>query len=329
MDLRAVPKYRDLPVETGALYPNAWTFFGTNDQVGTLNFLTEERVLNAVMSVRSGAVVNLNLPLNAFDPPLIAHRGIPKHEVFGTNEFHRDDKIDNLFMQASTQIDGLRHFANPDQGFYNSTPGHLLVSGTSELGIQNVAERGIVGRGLLLDVAAYRESAGRPINQSTNEQLSVEDLENTIEFQKSTILSGDILLLRTGWLAAFRSGAIARTAVPLSPGLAQDESIAEWLWNHQISLAAADNVALEAFPANQRALPTSAEKSGQLQISSHTGMLHRILIPLLGLTIGELWDLDSLAEICAQRRTYDCLITAEPLNLLGGVGSPANALAII
>jgi hypothetical protein len=58
-------------------------------------------------------------------------------------------------------------------------------------------------------------------------------------------------------------------------------------------------------------------------------MLHRVLIPLLGLTIGELWDLDELAEACNERGAYDFLLTAEPLNMTGGVGSPANALAII
>ena len=63
--------------------------------------------------------------------------------------------------------------------------------------------------------------------------------------------------------------------------------------------------------------------------SSHSGMLHRILIPLLGLTIGELWALDELATACILRRRYDVFLTAQPLNLLGGVGSPANAMAIL
>ncbi len=58
-------------------------------------------------------------------------------------------------------------------------------------------------------------------------------------------------------------------------------------------------------------------------------MLHRILIPLLGLTIGELWDLDAVAAACRRRRRHDVFVTAQPLNLLGGVGSPANAVAIL
>jgi hypothetical protein len=44
---------------------------------------------------------------------------------------------------------------------------------------------------------------------------------------------------------------------------------------------------------------------------------------------GELWDLDALAIACRARGAYDVFLTAEPLDLPGGVGSPANALAIL
>lgn len=329
MNARSIPEYRDLPRDEHDLYPNAWGVFGSEDQLGTLNHLTPARVMNALSSVKTGRVINLNLPLDFFNPPLIAHRGIPAHEIFGLNEFHRDDRIDNFFPQAGTQIDGLRHFANPDRGFYNGFDGENLTVGSPELGIQLVAQRGISGRGLLLDVAAYRSSVGREIVQDSNEQITVADLDATLNFQNSEILPGDILLIRTGWLSAVRSGAIALTSPVKSPGLEQSESIAEWLWNKQVSMAAADNVALEAWPADRETIRTRAEDEGILARSNHTGMLHRVLIPLLGLTIGELWDLDELAEACRERDSFDFLLTAEPLNMNGGVGSPANALAIV
>jgi kynurenine formamidase len=329
MNARSIPKYRDLPRDENDLYPNAWGVFGSEDQLGTLNHLTPARVLHALSSVKTGRVINLNLPLDFFNPPLIAHRGIPKHEIFGLNEFHRDDRIDNFFPQAGTQIDGLRHFANPDKGFYNGFDGADLVEGKPDLGIQMVAQKGISGRGLLVDVAAYRASVGREIDQASNEQITVEDLQATLALQSSEILPGDILLVRTGWLSAVRSGAIELTSPVTSPGLAQSETIAEWLWNKQVSMAAADNVALEAWPADRETIRTRAEDEGRMERSNHTGMLHRVLIPLLGLTIGELWDLDELAAACHERGAFDFLLTAEPINMPGGVGSPANALAII
>jgi kynurenine formamidase len=136
-------------------------------------------------------------------------------------------------------------------------------------------------------------------------------------------------MIRTGWIGHFRESLHREDGVLHSPGLCQTEETAAWLWNHRVAMVASDNVALEAWPATESELTVDAEATGELEVSSHSGMLHRILIPLLGLTIGELWDLDALAAACAKRGRYDVFLTAQPLNMLGGVGSPANALAIL
>lgn len=323
------PTYADLCARTDGLARTAWEVFGADDELGTLNHLTPERTLAALTSVRHGRVVSLNLSLDAFSPPLIAHRGTPEHTVFGLNRFHRDDRIDGLFPQASTQLDGLRHFAHPDHGFYNGVDGEELRTGTDVLGIQNVAERGIVGRGVLLDVAGYRESVGAAIDHVAAEGIPVSDLEATLRWQGTELRPGDILLLRTGWLSWFRSTPRDPEAPLRSAGLEASEVVAAWLWDQRVAVAAADNVALEAWPATASRLTTRAEQSGELERSSHSGMLHRVLIPLLGMTIGELWDLDTLASACHARGAFDMLITAEPLAVRGGVGSPANALAVL
>src|SRR5690606_10664940 len=104
---RELPSYRQLQERPHPDTGTAWGLFGADDQLGTLN-----------------------LPLGEFDPPLIAHRGLLDHEVFGLNEYHRDDRVDNLFPQASTQIDALRHFAHPDHGFYNGVSGGDIATGT-------------------------------------------------------------------------------------------------------------------------------------------------------------------------------------------------------
>lgn len=323
------PTYAELCQRPGKLRGTAWGVFGDADQIGTLNHLTPERTRQALGTARQGVPINLNLPLDAFDPPLIVHRGAPEHHIFGLNEFHRDERIDNLFTQASTQIDGLRHFGHPDHGFYNDIPGDRINAATTDLGIQHVATRGIVGRGILIDLARYRTAIGRPIDQDSSEQIAVGELEDALQWQNTDISHGDILLIRFGWLEHLRSPGGERTDPLRSPGLAQEEATAAWLWDRQVAMVAADNIALEAWPTDRSTLTTNAEQSGALPRSSHTGMLHRILIPLLGLTIGELWDLDALAENCAASGRYDALITAEPLNITGGVGSPANALAIV
>jgi kynurenine formamidase len=323
------PTYAELLERPGALRGTAWEVFGVDDELGTLNHLTPERVREAVRSVRRGVRVNLNLPLDAFDPPLIAHRGSIDHHVFGLNEFHRDERIDNLFTQASTQIDGLRHFGHPDHGFYNNVSGELLTAGEPALGIQRVAEAGIAGRGVLVDVGRHRAASGRPIDQDSNEQIPTSDIDDALDRQGVSLRPGDILLIRFGWLEHIRRPGAQRTNPLVSPGLAQQEATAAWLWDRRVAMVAADNIALEAWPATESTLTTRAERDGMLGRSSHSGMLHRILIPLLGLTIGELWDLDALADECAHTGFYDFLVTGEPLNVVGGVGSPANSLAIL
>jgi hypothetical protein len=85
------------------------------------------------------------------------------------------------------------------------------------------------------------------------------------------------------------------------------------LWDMHIAALAADNPAVEVWP------PSSLDEAG---------FAHLALLPLLGLPLGELWDLDGLADDCAADGVYVCLLTAAPLNVYGGVGSPANALAI-
>jgi hypothetical protein len=55
---------------------------------------------------------------------------------------------------------------------------------------------------------------------------------------------------------------------------------------------------------------------------------HFRLRPLLGIPLGELWDLDRLADDCARDGVYEFFLTSAPLNLHTGAASPANALAI-
>ena len=65
-----LPSYDDLPVRAGAPAGAAWGVFGDDDEVGTINLLTPERVIAATSSIRTGKVFALNLPINIPDPPL-------------------------------------------------------------------------------------------------------------------------------------------------------------------------------------------------------------------------------------------------------------------
>jgi kynurenine formamidase len=271
--------------------------------------------------------------MDAMDPPLAAARRTARHTIFGRNAFHRDEHLDDFFPQVSSQIDGLRHFGHPDHGFYNGVSGERLVPGDPLLGMQHWAEHGIVGRAVLVDVARHRDAEGRPIDHRVGEPITVADVVAAAERQGSSFEPGDILLLRLGWVHHYRTAATAaeRTALPAEPrhpGLIQSHDTLEWLWDNEFALVAADNFALECWPpVAESPFRTAAERAGG-PTDGHTGLMHRAMIPLLGLAVGELWALDDLAAACAGDGRYECLVVASPLNLVGGVGTPANATAV-
>lgn len=322
--------YEETLRRTDAPAGSSWGLFGPGDELGTLNFLTPERVARAAGLVHSGAVFNLDLPLDAFPRP-VTHREAPKHTVFSHAAYHRDDKLDGFYLQGTTQIDGLRHFKHPEHGFYNFTPDDAVTPDGPRLGINRMAERGIVGRGVLLDLAGYAESTGSPVDHAGPTAFTVEDLEAATAAQGVALELGDVLLLRTGWISYVESADDATIAAirddPVSPGLAQSTELVAWLWDHQISLLAADNLGVEVLPT-VRDSPFRDDPSLAALAGRHTGMVHPVLLGLLGMPLGELWFLDDLAADCHRDGRWDFLLTASPLNVVGGVGSPANAMAI-
>jgi kynurenine formamidase len=94
-----------------------------------------------------------------------------------------------------------------------------------------------------------------------------------------------------------------------SPGLDGTQETAEWVWDHRIAAIAADNIAMEATPV--------LDPSFQ----------HRRILAMFGMPIGEIWNLERLAEDCARDGVYEFFLVTKPLNLKHGVGSPPNALA--
>ncbi|MGH7916863.1 MAG: hypothetical protein ACREQE_05295, partial [Candidatus Binataceae bacterium] len=75
-----LPSYDELPVRAGAPAGSAWGVFGDDDQLGTINLLTPERVREATGSIREGRVFALNLPIDIPDPPLFT-RGKHNHTI--------------------------------------------------------------------------------------------------------------------------------------------------------------------------------------------------------------------------------------------------------
>jgi kynurenine formamidase len=317
----ALPLYSDLPAFEKTGERHAWGVFGEGDQLGTINLLTPVRVIAAAALVRTGRVINLSLPLDF--PKTLYHgetrRGY-RHRMT-VNRGGRDDVLDNFAMQGSSQWDGLRHVRYREFGYWGGRE-DADVDDKGELGIERWAQHGIVGRGVLIDAERYFTTQGRPLVPTEKTCITGADIEACAASQDVVLQHGDIVLLRTGWLRWFQSltaeaqeglrGRLNPGEDGLDmPGLDPSVETAAWLWDHRIAAIAADNPALEA-----------------LRVDAEVGFQHRRLIPLLGMAIGELWDLEALALDCAGDGVYEFMLVSAPLNVPGAVGSPCNAYAI-
>ena len=316
-----LPSYNQLPVQDGAPPGSAWGLFGDDDQLGCLNLLTPERVRNAANLVKRGACFALNLPIDLPRPAMFG-REVAQHEIMvAGGGLVRDDRIDSLWPQASSQWDGLRHIRHPRDGFYNGVKDNDVgAEAYSKLGIDHWARRGIAGRGVLLDVERYLSGIGQPLDPCSSTIVQKEVLANCAKEQGVKFFPGDIVLIRTGWLHWYLEEATLKEREQLggeegvgalvSPGIGPADEMAEYLWDLHVAAVAADNPALEPWPLGAG------------------GFLHFRLLPHFGLPIGELWYLEELAVDCADDGVYEFLLTSAPLNIPGGVASPANALAL-
>lgn len=295
------PRYTDLPaLSAGSDYRHAWDHYADDDGLGCLGRITPEARLRGLAAARDGVTVRLSLPLDLPDPPLFS-RDTYRHTVFATGRNNLDDRLDGFYPQASTQWDGFRHVRAREFGFFTGVTDDQ--DGT-RLGIGQWAA-GIVGRGVLVDLADRWAS-------EPGFTITADDLRSAAP----SVEPGDILCVRTGWMRDYLGATPERRAEIAGsrawPGLEASAAVAELLWDAGVAAVTADNPAVEVAPG-----------------SPAVGSLHRRLIPLLGMPLGELFDFEELAAECAARGRSTFLFAAVPLNLPGGVGSPGNAVAVL
>jgi hypothetical protein len=304
----------------------SWGLWGDGDVFGTLNLLTPERVARGASLVKKGAVFPLNFDMELPDPPLFGRDAFEHEVVWLQNEAGHDEHISGWNTQSSSQWDGFRHIKHPVHDFYNGIA-------DEEHGVHHWARRGIAGRGVLVDVARWRESEGRPLVPNTSDPIEADDITSTLAAQGTTVEEGDVLLVRTGWIEWYRTqSADERTAFNAAGhpcvGLRPCKENWELLWNLHISAIGVDNPSVEVWPPAAFVKPDDlpailADRERMDEI-----FMHIRLLPLLGLPLGEFFDLARLAEDCANDGVYEFFFTSAPLNLKAGVASPPNALAI-
>lgn len=316
--MQELPTYRDLPIRKELPPQSAWGVFGDEDDVGTLNLLTPERVCHAATLISRGVVFPLNWRLDMPKPSIMGRKSLNRTQLttFEADVVGSDDFYDSFYPQASSQWDALKHVGNPTYGFYNGRKAsEVLAPGSGVLGVQCLASRGIVGRFVLVDIARYFATHGKPLAQTEAIAIVATDLEAVLSQETTRLQMGDVLLLRFGWVQWYEQLAdgdrarLATLAMFPSPGLDPGRETEEWLWDNHVAAVVTDNPMLEVMPAAE-------------------DQLHYRLIPMLGITVGEMFWLEELALDCDKTGIYEGMFCAAPLNSYGGSGSTANALAI-
>jgi kynurenine formamidase len=320
-----LPSYGELLQRTDAPPGASWGLFGPGaaGDLGTLALLCPEQVRLGAASVVTGERHALNYPIDAFDPPLLATRPAAQLTLSSRHAEHLDDVLDGFNPQSSSQIDGLRHRRHERHGFYNNASTEEIAQ-TSRLGVQGWAEKGIAGRGIVLDVERLLGGDDPHEWHSQGSVVTADDLEASLHHQNVSMGAGDIVLLHTGWAGWYLDDLddAGRERVRTSgrfTGMEQSRTVLEWIWDHRVPLLASDTYALERLPAVAHS-PFTSQHDG--------GMMHQEMLALLGLAVGELWRLRELARACARDERWTCLVTSAPLNVRGGVSTTANAMAL-
>ncbi|GIH67422.1 cyclase family protein [Microbispora siamensis] len=297
-----------------------WGRWGSDDVLGTVNFIDEAKRREGAACARTGVSFSLAQRFDMNGPQKgWRRRTNPVHTMLdtGVDAVHGDqgfphgfggaDDVIAMPLQCSTQWDGLGHIFDHGRA-WNGRPADRVVTseGDQVTGIEHMAAP-VAGRGVLLDVGRVIGGGELPDGFAITE----EHLNATAAAHGVTVGRGDIVCVRTGQLTRARREGWGDYAGGPAPGLSFWS--AGWLHRTEIAAIATDTWGFEVRPN---------EFEGAFQ------PLHQVAIPHIGLLVGEMWDLDALADHCADDGVYEFFLAAAPLPITGAVGSPVNPLAI-
>ncbi|TPQ19147.1 cyclase family protein [Streptomyces sporangiiformans] len=304
------PEFRDI-----AKRVNNWGRWGADDEIGTLNLITDEVVREAAASVRTGRRVPLALPLqqDGVQTGLMPGRVNPLHtmvqinqEIFGPGTVACSDDAVTMGLQAATHWDALTHVSHSGM-IYNGRPaaGITAHAGAEFSGIDK--PRHIVSRGILLDVARAHGTE----RLDGGHAVTPEDLEAAEDLAGTRVRSGDIVLVRTGQIQLYLAGDKHAYAHP-SPGLSVRTP--EWFHARDVAAVANDTLTFEVFPP---------------EIEDLWLPVHALDLVEMGMLQGQNWNLEELSTACGEEARHTFLLSAMPEPFVGATGTPVAPVAIL
>ncbi|KAH0841820.1 hypothetical protein FOPE_06970 [Fonsecaea pedrosoi] len=296
--------------------------------LGMLRYLTPEHVEGAARSeIRTGERVCLNWEMTKLETPGFGREPVV-HEIKSIPNYEGIawDDVWHFNPQAGSQWDGFRHFSTATEDgkgrvFYGGTQSEEINDpGSARIGIGFWAQDGIASRGFLIDYVSYAEQKGISVNGIGGQKITLDDVYEIARQCKIEFRPGDIFFLRCGFTKTWDALSMdqkrqyrADTAAKQHKhsGLEQGERVARFLWDNHIVAVAGDGVSFEVRPNHDPQWD-----------------LHHILLAGWGVPIGEMFDLERLAETCKRLGRWTFFVTSSPLNHPRAVSSPPNCMAI-
>ncbi|WP_432041525.1 cyclase family protein [Streptomyces cadmiisoli] len=294
---------------------NNWGRWGTDDEIGTLNLITDEVVRGAAAEVRTGRRIPLALPLqqDGVQTGMIPGRVNPLHvmvqinqELFGPGTVACSDDAVTMGLQAATHWDGLPHVSHSGK-LYNGRPAATVTAhdGARYSGIDKA--RHIVSRGVLLDVARALGADRLPGGHA----VTPEDLDAAEELAGTRVRAGDIVLVRTGQMRVYLAGDKHGYGYP-SPGLSIRTP--EWFHARDVAAVANDTLTFEIFPPETENLWLP---------------VHALHLVEMGMPQGQNWQLEELSTACGEVGRHTFLLSAMPEPFVGATGTPVAPVAVL
>src|SRR5262245_39065081 len=301
-----------------------WGRWGDSDEIGTLNHIEPADVVGAAQLVRKGRVMSLALPFDSSGPQgaktnypplgrfnpirLMVRTGTDAYSgVLDARRIRTAEDILIMPTQSGTQWDGLSHVFYGDNMWNGYDCRNVSSFGAARCGIEKTKDK-MVGRGVLLDIARMLDMPYLPAGFAITGEL----LDRASGHFQIEVRRGDFLIVRTGNMEEkLAAGSWDGYPGGDAPGLSFETL--DWLQEKRVAAVATDTFAVEVRPN---------------EIEDVVSPFHWIAIPILGLTLGEMFYVAELAADCAEDGRYEFMFVAPTLPITGAVGSPTNPLAI-
>ncbi|KAK1962247.1 hypothetical protein LY78DRAFT_720055 [Colletotrichum sublineola] len=304
------PSFKELPLDKTGPHGNAWGLWGPDDQLGTLNLLTDDVVARAAKE-------------NIVNGQRFPRKLLELHTINKAPLKHAHDDEWSFNSQCSSQWDGFRHYAYQNEAlYYMGRTAKEFSESPIPNGIQHVSRKGISGRAIFIDWYAWAQKHELDVDAFTSYEVPFSSLIEALNEQglsKDIFRPSDNVVIRFGYLSQYESMSSEKresldnhykTNKPDNIGIKPSRDLLEFLWDNKIAAICGDTRSLEVWPCKD-------EK----------WHMHEWLLAGWGMPIGELFYLEDVSQLCSSLGRYIFFLSSSPMNVPGAVASPPNALA--